>query len=350
MSFKVKSTLRLKKKQAEAEKAEVAARAAEEKVNALVQQRSEIHEEVTLKSLMLHMFKLFSSLVCMASGVTAPERDAARGVAALELLMSWTWHSSIRVSAVLSAMLACLLRAWLGLAAGAPPYAAVPSLTQSAHFKLHDGRAMPVMGLGVYMSQPGDETFNAVAWALEAGYRMIDTAAVYGNEESVGEALLASRVPRSEVFLTTKLWDADHGYKEAVMALETSLKKLKTDYLDLYLIHSPNTGKIVETWDPLLDMQKLGKIRSIGVSNFGVPHLEALKSYGRPMPTVNQIEMHPMNYQDTDLETSLLKNSPLKRCFRSAFLCLTSASAMKFWSKPTAPCSLASQSSWSDLK
>ncbi|CAK9003703.1 unnamed protein product [Durusdinium trenchii] len=180
----------------------------------------------------------------------------------------------------------------------AAPYAKMPLLMPSARFELRDGHSMPVVGLGVYMSKPGKETYDAVKWALEAGYRMIDTAAIYQNEDSVGEAIADSGVPRNDIFLTTKLWDADHGYDAAVKALETSLSKLKVDYLDLYLIHSPNTGKIVKTWDALIHMQKLGKLRSIGVSNFGIPHLEALKKYGRPMPAVNQIEMHPMNYQE----------------------------------------------------
>mmetsp|Transcript_25216 Transcript_25216/g.40923 ORF Transcript_25216/g.40923 Transcript_25216/m.40923 type:complete len:399 (+) Transcript_25216:2-1198(+) len=154
------------------------------------------------------------------------------------------------------------------------------------------------MGLGVYMMKQGEETYNAVKWALDAGYRMIDTAAIYHNEESVGKAIAESGVSRGEIFLATKLWDSDHGYDATIQGLETSLAKLKVEYLDLYLIHSPNTGKLVETWDALIHMQKQGKIRSIGVSNFGVQHLEALKEHGRPMPTVNQIEMHPMKYQE----------------------------------------------------
>ncbi|CAJ1394475.1 unnamed protein product [Effrenium voratum] len=181
---------------------------------------------------------------------------------------------------------------------GTPPYAAVPPLSRSASFQLRDGAAMPVMGLGVYMSQPGEETYNAVKWALQAGYRMIDTAAIYGNEESVGQAIADSGLARDEIFLTTKLWDADHGFDAAQAALGASLRKLRVEYLDLYLIHSPNTGKIVETWDSLLQMQKAGKIRAVGVSNFGVKHLEALQKFNRPMPVVNQIEMHPMNYQE----------------------------------------------------
>lgn len=187
----------------------------------------------------------------------------------------------------------------LALAAAGPPYAQLPRVfSPTATFQLKDGKQMPVMGLAVYMMKQGEETYNAVKWALDAGYRMIDTAAIYDNEESVGKAIAESGVSRGEIFLATKLWDSDHGYDATIQGLETSLKKLKVEYLDLYLIHSPNTGKIVETWDALIHMQKQGKIRSIGVSNFGVQHLEALKEHGRPMPTVNQIEMHPMKYQE----------------------------------------------------
>ncbi|CAK8986395.1 Uncharacterized oxidoreductase MSMEG_2408/MSMEI_2347 [Durusdinium trenchii] len=243
--------MRFQQKKAEAEKAEAAARVAEEKVNALVHQRSEIHEEAKPRRAMKHTVLMrLATLLCMVTPCSAA------------------------------------------------PYAKMPLLMPSARFELRDGHSMPVVGLGVYMSKPGKETYDAVKWALEAGYRMIDTAAIYQNEDSVGEAIADSGVPRNDIFLTTKLWDADHGYDAAVKALETSLSKLKVDYLDLYLIHSPNTGKIVKTWDALIHMQKLGKLRSIGVSNFGIPHLEALKKYGRPMPAVNQIEMHPMNYQE----------------------------------------------------
>lgn len=148
------------------------------------------------------------------------------------------------------------------------------------------------------MMKPGSETSTAVSEALRIGYRMVDTAMIYRNEESVGEGIQNSGVPRSEVFLATKLWDDAHGYHAALDALKMSLKKLATDYVDLYLIHSPQTGKIVETWDALLEAQRLGLVRSVGVSNYGVAHLQALEEHGRPMPVVNQVEMHPLNWQD----------------------------------------------------
>lgn len=163
---------------------------------------------------------------------------------------------------------------------------------------LLDGRSMPSFGLGVFRSPPGTETYNAVRWALDLGYRLVDTAAMYRNEESVGEAVRDSGLPREEVWVTTKLWDSDHGYEAAMNACQQSLKKLGLGYIDLYLIHSPNTGKLVETWDAFLELQREGVVKSIGVSNFGVLHLEALKASGRPLPVVNQIEMHPLIYQE----------------------------------------------------
>eukprot|EP00434_Breviolum_minutum_P001329 symbB.v1.2.001170.t1/scaffold60.1/size581591/10 len=166
------------------------------------------------------------------------------------------------------------------------------------NMQLLDGRRMPSFGLGVYRSPPGAETYNAVKWALELGYRLVDTAALYNNEESVGEAIRDSGVPREDVWVTTKLWDSDHGYEAAMSACQKSLKKLGLGYIDLYLIHSPNTGKLVETWDAFVKLQGQGLVKSIGVSNFGVQHLEALKASGRPLPVVNQIEMHPLIYQE----------------------------------------------------
>ncbi|CAE7824413.1 unnamed protein product [Symbiodinium sp. CCMP2592] len=168
----------------------------------------------------------------------------------------------------------------------------------SEPLKLLDGRLMPRIGLGVYRSKPGPETYNAVKWALEMGYRLVDTAALYRNEKSVGEAIKDSGLSREDVWITTKLWDSDHGYEATLKACENSLHQLGMSYIDLYLIHSPNTGKLVETWDALIELQRRGVVRSIGVSNFGVPHLEALRSSGRQLPVVNQIEMHPMVYQE----------------------------------------------------
>lgn len=182
-----------------------------------------------------------------------------------------------------------------------PPFASFePIASATSNVRLLDGRSMPLFGLGVYQSEPGEETENAVRWALEAGYRLIDTASLYNNEASVGSTLQRSGVPRSEVFVTTKLWDSDHGYDEALAACRKSLRRLGTAYIDLYLIHSPNTGRLVETWDALVELQRLGLVRSIGVSNMNVEHIEALVQHQRPLPVVNQIEMHPMIWEERE--------------------------------------------------
>ncbi|KAL1932793.1 hypothetical protein VTP01DRAFT_8471 [Rhizomucor pusillus] len=161
--------------------------------------------------------------------------------------------------------------------------------------KLNDGNEIPVIGFGVYNAKPGNETEQAVKWALETGYRHIDTAKCYYNEESVGKALKESGIPREEIFVTTKLWDDSHGTEKAVAALETSLKKLGLDYVDLYLIHSPTPGKELrlESWKALEKLKKEGKIKSIGVSNYGVHHLKELLEACTVKPVVNQIEVTP---------------------------------------------------------
>jgi len=168
---------------------------------------------------------------------------------------------------------------------------------------------MPVFGMGVYQSNPGKETFNAVSWALSLGYPLIDTAAMYQNEVSVGKAIKASGTPREEIFITTKVNGPDHGYRGAIRSVKNSLEDLDVDYLDLVLIHSPFGGKLVETYDGLLEMQRQGLVRSVGVSNFGLKHLEALQSHGRPRPAVNQIEMHPLIYQERKALVSYCKEA-----------------------------------------
>eukprot|EP00930_Biecheleria_cincta_P046781 TRINITY_DN32314_c0_g1_i1.p1 TRINITY_DN32314_c0_g1~~TRINITY_DN32314_c0_g1_i1.p1 ORF type:complete len:737 (-),score=105.90 TRINITY_DN32314_c0_g1_i1:56-2266(-) len=167
----------------------------------------------------------------------------------------------------------------------------------NAVFQLHDGRAMPVIGLGVYRMRPGSETEDAVRCALECGYRLIDTAAVYDNEADVAKALQKSDLRRDEVFITTKLWHDGLGYDGCIRACEQSLHRLQTDYVDLYLMHSPQL--VVETWDAMIELQRRGPVRSIGVSNFAVAHLQALAMH-RPnnLPVVNQIEMHPLIWQE----------------------------------------------------
>jgi methylglyoxal/glyoxal reductase len=121
---------------------------------------------------------------------------------------------------------------------------------------------------------------------------------MYNNEADVGRAIADSGIPRHEIFITTKLKTSSHGYQEAIAATQMSLDKLQTSYIDLLLMHSPYGKRIVETWDAMIQLQKNGKVKSIGVSNFGIQHLEALREHGRPMPAVNQFELHPLNYQE----------------------------------------------------
>ncbi|MBN1487091.1 MAG: aldo/keto reductase [Anaerolineae bacterium] len=158
---------------------------------------------------------------------------------------------------------------------------------------LHNGVEMPRFGLGVYQTREGQEIENAVRWALEAGYRSIDTAAFYGNEAGVGKAVRESGIPREEIFITTKVWNIDQGYDKTLAAFETSLKKLAMDYIDLYLIHWPVRGMYPKTWNALETIYKSGKARAIGVSNFLNYHLEALANTAHIVPMVNQVEFHP---------------------------------------------------------
>lgn len=146
--------------------------------------------------------------------------------------------------------------------------------------KLVNGVEIPVIGFGTWQVQNGQEAYQAVLCALQNGYTHIDTAAVYGNEESVGKAILDSGIPRERLFITTKLWNQVRGYEETIEAVETSLRKLKLDYIDLYLIHWPNPLKYrdcweeknSESWRAMEDLYQMGKIKAIGVSNFLIHH------------------------------------------------------------------------------
>lgn len=160
---------------------------------------------------------------------------------------------------------------------------------------LNDGNVMPQIGLGVWQANNGDETRSAVMTAIESGYRLIDTAAVYGNEESVGRAIRDSGVPRNELFITTKLWNSDQGAQNVRPALEASLRRLGLDYVDLYLIHWPTPARdlFVETWKEFEKLKADGLVKSIGVSNFRVEDLERLKHESSTVPAINQIELHP---------------------------------------------------------
>jgi 2,5-diketo-D-gluconate reductase A len=166
---------------------------------------------------------------------------------------------------------------------------------------LNDGHTIPQLGFGVFKVDP-DETERIVTDALEVGYRHIDTAAVYGNEEGVGRAIATSGIPRGELFITTKLWNSDQGTQSAFDAIDRSLDKLGLDHVDLYLIHwpRPDLDRYLETWLALEQIRDAGKTTSIGVSNFHVPHLEKLAAGSSTVPAVNQIELHP-TFQQREL-------------------------------------------------
>jgi diketogulonate reductase-like aldo/keto reductase len=163
--------------------------------------------------------------------------------------------------------------------------------------RLRGGVEMPLFGLGTYQTGRGKETQEAVLTALEAGYRLIDTAAMYENEKDVGEAVRKSGIPREKIFVTTKLWNSDHGYDAALAAFEESRKKLGLDYVDLYLIHWPVEGLRKESWRALETLLEDGKCGAIGVSNYMTWHLEELIENSSTVPAVNQVEFSPYLYQ-----------------------------------------------------
>lgn len=166
---------------------------------------------------------------------------------------------------------------------------------------LNNGIQMPVLGFGVYQITDPAECEQAVYDALMAGYRLIDTAAAYKNEEAVGKAVIKSGIPRDELFITTKLWIQDTGYDSTKRAFKESLKRLQTDYLDLYLIHQP-FGDIYSSWRAMEDLYNEGKIRAIGVSNFLPDRLLDLILHNKITPAVNQVETHPFLQQIENAE------------------------------------------------
>ena len=158
---------------------------------------------------------------------------------------------------------------------------------------LPGGVKMPILGLGTFLSEPGPTTRQAVMWALEVGYRHIDTARIYDNERDVGKGVRESGLRRAEVFITTKVWNDDQGYDSALRACEASLKRLGTDYVDLYLIHWPVPQKRRETWRALIRLWEEKTARAIGVSNFMIRHLDELLGTSDVVPAVNQVEISP---------------------------------------------------------
>ena len=173
--------------------------------------------------------------------------------------------------------------------------------------KLNTGVLIPTVGLGVWKAK-GREAVQAVRWALDCGYRLIDTAAIYNNEEEVGTAIAESGIPRKEIFVTTKLWNTDQGYEPALEAIDQSLKKLQMEYVDLYLIHWPFTNMLEgdnmreETWRAMEAICASGKARAIGVSNYDIDHLEEMTHYTTTPAAVNQIEFHPFWFRKDLME------------------------------------------------
>ncbi|OZG48600.1 aldo/keto reductase [Bombiscardovia coagulans] len=188
---------------------------------------------------------------------------------------------------------------------------------QQPMIKLNNGISIPQLGLGVFQTQEGDETVNAVRWALQAGYRHIDTAKVYGNESSVGKGIAQSGIPRRDVFVTTKLWNEDIRSGRTRQAFEESLDRLNTDYIDLYLIHWPTEGW-QKAWEDMEELYQDRRVRAIGVCNFEQHHLDELHALSSLKPAVNQIESSPIfvnqaliDYCQGELRTDVEVWSPL---------------------------------------
>ena len=169
------------------------------------------------------------------------------------------------------------------------------TLSIKSTFPLNNGVSIPVLGLGTWDLR-GREAYHATMWALQEGYRLIDTATLYGNEVEIGDAIRNSGIPREHIFLTTKVWDTDQGFDSTLTAFEKSLQRLHLEYVDLYLIHSPR-GKRNETWRALEKIYRGGLARAIGVSNFTIQHLKELASISQTVPSVNQVEFSPFLYQ-----------------------------------------------------
>jgi diketogulonate reductase-like aldo/keto reductase len=159
--------------------------------------------------------------------------------------------------------------------------------------EIASGVLMPWVGLGTYRSGEGAEVEHEVAWGLDLGYRGIDTASLYGNEEGIGHALRRFGIPRDDIFVATKVWNSDQGYDKALQACADSLARLRLDHVDLYLIHWPNPSLMEETWRAMEELRRRGQVRAIGVCNFLVPHLEQLLAFAEVPPAVDQLEHHP---------------------------------------------------------
>jgi diketogulonate reductase-like aldo/keto reductase len=163
--------------------------------------------------------------------------------------------------------------------------------------KLNTGESMPAIGFGTWQIDDQNEAKDSVIEALKVGYRLIDTAKIYGNEQGVGQGIKESGVARADIFVTTKLWNSDQGYESGLKAFEKSLQRLGLEYLDLYLIHWPATDKRAESWKALQEIHAQGLSKAIGVSNYTVRHLMELLANSDVVPAINQIEFHPFIYE-----------------------------------------------------
>ena len=163
----------------------------------------------------------------------------------------------------------------------------------SSRIKLNNGVEIPYFGLGTFQLKEGEEAYNAVKWAIEAGYKHIDTAMIYENEVSVGKAIKDSGIARDEIFVTTKLWNEDMRQDNQLNAIDDSLKRLGLDYVDLYLIHWPVPGKYVESWKKMEEIYKSGKVKAVGVSNFNIRHIKDIMAVSDLVPAINQSECSP---------------------------------------------------------
>ena len=174
------------------------------------------------------------------------------------------------------------------------------SISLDTTVSLHGNVNIPLLGFGTFKVKDGEDVEQAVTTALELGYRHIDTAMIYRNEEGVGRAVAESGTDRSEIFVTTKVWNSDQGYEPTLAGIDASLERLGMDYVDLYLVHWPKPEHTVETWRAMEEIQETGKARAIGVSNFLTHHLDLLLEYANVIPSINQIQFHP-HLQSPDL-------------------------------------------------